>query len=104
MSRVWWRIPLVLLVSNSVSGTSGSASGRGPHTIPPPGHFPFQKFGCGNLPLEKSLRTVRRGYANGKCLSGALLAPVALTNTNMKVPHASDPLKGVGGYKKQISR
>ncbi len=28
------------------------------------------------------------------------MAPVAFTNTKTKVSHASDPLKGVGGYKK----
>ena len=97
MSRVWWRIPLVLLVSNTVSGTSGCASGRGLHPIPPLGPFPFQKLGLGHLPLEKSLRTIRRGYANDKCLSGALLAPVAFTKTKTRVSHVNDHLEGVGG-------
>ncbi len=57
VSRVWWRIPLVLLVSNSVSGTSGSASGRGPHTTPGPFSFPkigFWAFAIGEVPTNRS--------------------------------------------------
>ena len=53
MSRVWWRIPLVLLVSNSVSGTCGSASGKGPHTPPPLGPLAFPKIGFWAFAIQK---------------------------------------------------